>query len=86
MIMTVDEMAGLAHFPNSDTLNASEIDWERLDTTNRMPSKAPSYDDYKGQDDTPVFDPEAFMADADDDGDTDDDDSRKTAAQSSSEQ
>lgn len=52
-IMTIPELTGLAHFPDGDTLNTSAIDWEKLDTTNRMPTKAPRYEDYKEYDTTP---------------------------------
>ena len=72
MIMTVDELAGLAHFPNGDSVNESAIDWERLDTTNRMPSKAPTYDDYKSQIEGPVFEPEAFTEDEESEEDEED--------------
>jgi hypothetical protein len=71
LVMTIPELAGLAHIPNGTALNTEAIEWERLDSSNALPANAPKYDDYQVK----PTDDEPEESDADDDSSTDPDDS-----------
>lgn len=47
LIMTIPELAGLAHIPNGTSLNTEAIEWERLDSSNSLPANAPRYEDFQ---------------------------------------
>ena len=71
LIMTIPELAGLAHIPNGSSLNTEAVDWERLDSSNSLPANAPKYRDYQtppedGDEDT---DEEDSPTDVENDGD-----------------
>ncbi len=81
MVMTPEELAGLAHIPNEEHLETSAVNWVVLDSSNRLPSQAPKYEEQK-QDDTedipPWEDASLPWEDDDDEGSDGDDDSDDT--------
>jgi hypothetical protein len=44
MLMTFEELAGLAHIPNGTKLPTNAIDWEVLDERNRLPPTSPRFE------------------------------------------